>query len=282
MEVSRSGYYQYLKKEHKSKIEPDFEIVAKVRQIHADNRGSYGSRRMSGQLREEGYDVDRYRARSLMKKAGVSVKRRKKFKRTTDSNHNLPIAPNLLDRQFESNRPNAVWCAVPHYVDYVNGFDMSEAWRAVTSAKDFETSFSRGLTVVADFYVDEPILVTTSRKGPRYLTREEFLKKFEELIDNCYDLRVVAYDFNKHNFRTIMKGPFSLGVIAADLEIRQDDRFITLPKAAAVKEILNNVPQKAGPSANEKIRKLNQDVFESGSAARKQFVGSPDERIILI
>ena len=74
-------------------MDPDFELIARVRQIHSDTRGSYGSRRMSGQLRQDGYDVGRYRARSLMKKAGVSVKRRKKFKRTTDSNHNQPVAP---------------------------------------------------------------------------------------------------------------------------------------------------------------------------------------------
>jgi len=111
MEVSRSGYYNYLKTKHENKIDPDFELVARVRQIHSHTRGSYGSRRMSGQLREDGYDVGRYRARSLMNKAGVSVKHRKKFKRTTDSNHKLPIAPNLLDRQFEVKRPNTVWCA---------------------------------------------------------------------------------------------------------------------------------------------------------------------------
>lgn len=111
MEVSRSGYYKHLKREHEDKIDPDFAMIAKVRQIHSETRGSHGSRRMSRQLRDEGYDIGRYRARNLMKKAGVSVKRRKKFKRTTDSNHKLPVAPNLLDRQFEVERPDTVWCA---------------------------------------------------------------------------------------------------------------------------------------------------------------------------
>ena len=92
-------------------MDPDFELMAKVRQIHSDTRSSYGSRRISGQLRDDGYDVGRYRARTLMKKAGVSVKRRKKFKRTTDSNHKHPIAPNLLNRQFDVERPNVAWCA---------------------------------------------------------------------------------------------------------------------------------------------------------------------------
>jgi len=187
-----------------------------------------------------------------------------------------PLCVDVVIREHE------VKGSVPHYVDYINGFDLSEAWRAVFTAGDFKTSFPRGLTVVADFYVDEPILVTASRKGPRYLTRDEYFKRYEEVIDQGHDLRLVFYDFGKHELRTIMKGPFSLGVIAADLEIRQDERFITLSKEAAIEGLLNNVPQKQDPVANEKIRKLNREVFEKGYAARKQFSGAADERIILI
>ncbi len=187
-----------------------------------------------------------------------------------------PLCVDVMIREHE------VKGSVPHCVDYVNGFDLSEAWRAVCTAGDFETSFPRGLTVVADFYVDEPILVTASRKGPRYLTRDEYLKRFEEVIDQGHDLRLVFFDFKKHKVLTIMKGPFSLGVIAADLKIRKDDRFITLPKKAAIKGILNNVPQKKDHAANAKIIRLNRNVFETGYAARKKFAGSRNEKIILI
>jgi len=103
-------------------MDPDFELIAKVRQIHSDTRGSYGSRRMSGQLRNDGYDVGRYRAKSLMEKAGVSVKRRKKFKRTTDSDHKLPVAPNLLNRQFKVQRPDTVWCSDITYLWTIQGW----------------------------------------------------------------------------------------------------------------------------------------------------------------
>ncbi len=187
-----------------------------------------------------------------------------------------PLCVDVMIREHE------VRGAVPYNVDYINGFDLSEAWRAVFTAGDFKTSFPRGLTVVADFYVDEPILVTASRKGPRYLTRDEYLKRFEEVIDQGHDMRLVFFDFKKHKLLNIIKGPFSLGVIAADLAIRQDDRFITLPKSAAIEGILNNVPQKKDPATNAKILRLNRDVFESGYAAREQFAGSQDERIILI
>ena len=187
-----------------------------------------------------------------------------------------PLCVDVMIREHE------VKGSVPHYVDYVNGFDLSEAWRAVFTAGDFEISFPRGLTVVADFYVDEPILVTASRKGPRYLTRDEYLKRFEEIIDQGHDLRLVFFDFKKHKFLTILKGPFSLGVIVADLKIRKDDRFIILTKKAAIQGILNNVPQVKDPAANAKIRRLNRNVFETGFAVRKQFAGARDERIILI
>lgn len=122
MGVSRSGYYKYLKKYHENKIDPDFGLIVRVREIHSETDGTYGSRRMSKQLRKDGNDIGRYRARSLMKKADVSVKCRKKFKKTTDSNHRLPVAPNLLDRQFEVQRANAVWCADITYLWTMQGW----------------------------------------------------------------------------------------------------------------------------------------------------------------
>jgi transposase InsO family protein len=122
MGVSRSGYYRYVQRIHGEKIDPDFELIAKVRHIYSKSKDTYGSRRISKQLRNEGLDIGRYRARSLMKKADVAVKRRKKFRKTTDSNHTLPVAPNLLERQFEVQQPNTVWCADITYLWTLEGW----------------------------------------------------------------------------------------------------------------------------------------------------------------
>lgn len=122
MGVSRSGFYQYLKYGSGYIIDPNFLLISKVRQIHSATRGSYGSRRMSAQLKQDGYHVGRFRAGSLMKKAGVWVRLRKKFKRTTDSKHNLPVAPNLLHRNFSVGRPNAVWCSDITYLWTLEGW----------------------------------------------------------------------------------------------------------------------------------------------------------------
>jgi len=81
MDVSRSGYYQYLEKDHTMKIDKDFGLLSEIRRIHSETRGSYGSRRTAERLRMQGHPVGRYRARRLMKKAGVSVTHRKKFKK---------------------------------------------------------------------------------------------------------------------------------------------------------------------------------------------------------
>ena len=122
MEVSRGSYYQYSKTDHTNKIDNDFELLSEVRRIHKETRGSYGSRRTSTGLRSRGYDVGRYRARTLMKKAGVTVKHSRKFRATTDSKHNLPVAPNLLERNFQVDRPNTVWCSDITYLWTMEGW----------------------------------------------------------------------------------------------------------------------------------------------------------------
>jgi len=111
-----------LKTVDQRKIDKDFNLLSKVREIHKQSKGSYGSRRMSKRLGELGYDVGRHRARSLMKKADVSYKRRKKFRRTTDSKHNFPVAKNLLERNFTAHAPDTIWCADISYLWTIEGW----------------------------------------------------------------------------------------------------------------------------------------------------------------
>ena len=116
MGVSRSGYYKSIRAENTKTISPDFHLISKVKQIHKQSRRKYGARRMSAQLRAEGYNIGRYKARNLMRKAGVSYTYKKKFKRTTDNNHNLLVAKNLLNRKFNVDQPNTAWCADISYL----------------------------------------------------------------------------------------------------------------------------------------------------------------------
>ena len=109
MEVSRSGFYRYLKQLDQPKPDGEPELHGLAQQIFENSKGTYGSRRMSRSLKLIGFDVGRYQARGLMRKLGLRVVPTKRFKVTTDSKHDYPIAPNLLDRRFDVKAADQVW-----------------------------------------------------------------------------------------------------------------------------------------------------------------------------
>jgi len=111
MRVSRSSYYQYLKQCQTPTCPQRRKLETFVQSIHHASRESYGSRRISEALQDQGYPVGRYQARSLMRKLGLVAKSRKRFKATTDSKHSYPVAPNRLNRQFQVDHPDTVWAS---------------------------------------------------------------------------------------------------------------------------------------------------------------------------
>lgn len=148
--------------------------------------------------------------------------------------------------------------AVVQEVNYMNAYEMTEIWRMFTEAgKEVERVYSKDLTIVSDYRVIEPIVVMTSIKGPRYYSREELL----ELIKN-YKIagntpRIILYDFSKYKqYASILKGPYSFGVIVADLEQRDD--IIRIPKNEAKAAVYEGAPQKG------KLPELNVEAFERG------------------
>lgn len=118
LEVSRSGFYDYVSRQEQPTIDAEeVTLVARVKAIAAKTRDSYGSRRMARALQDEGFAVGRGKARRLMKQAGVRVKRAKRRGPvTTESRHGYNIAPNLLARQFDVDRPDQAWVGDMTYV----------------------------------------------------------------------------------------------------------------------------------------------------------------------
>jgi putative transposase len=87
-------------------------VSERVGAIFAASRRTYGSPRVHAELREEGVRIGRERVARLMREMGLSARRgRRRTPRTTDSRHDFPIAPNLLDQDFAAERPDAVWLA---------------------------------------------------------------------------------------------------------------------------------------------------------------------------
>jgi len=122
MRVSRSGFYSWKNRGKSLRQREQERLIPKVKAIHRQTRQSYGARRISEELEAQGESCGRTKAGTLMKLAGVEAKQKKKFKATTDSKHNLPVAPNLLDRNFEVPEPDRVYCADITYIWTTEGW----------------------------------------------------------------------------------------------------------------------------------------------------------------
>ncbi len=116
MKVSSSGYYSWSKRDLSPSMKQKVSLIEVVREIHRYSSESYGARRMSDALKLKGYNIGRNGAKTLMAISNVEAKTKRKFKVTTDSKHNLPVAPNLLNREFTVSAPDRVWVADITYI----------------------------------------------------------------------------------------------------------------------------------------------------------------------
>lgn len=122
LEVSHSGYYAWRDRPDSARDVADRGLAAEICRIHADNRAVYGSPRVHAALRAEGRRVGVNRVARLMRRHGIQGRHKRRAPRTTDSKHALPVAPNLLDRQFTATAPNQVWLADITYIPTGEGW----------------------------------------------------------------------------------------------------------------------------------------------------------------
>jgi transposase InsO family protein len=122
-EVSRSGYYKYLsqgkngKRNKKNKI-----LLLQILNIWLQSRRVYGSPRLTAALRNMGYSVNQKRVVRLMHINGIKAFRKKKYRTTSNSKHNKPVAENLLMRNFTAEGPNKIWLGDITYIRTKEGF----------------------------------------------------------------------------------------------------------------------------------------------------------------
>jgi putative transposase len=123
LEVSRSGYYAWIDRPMSQRKIRQVELTGQIRQAHELGRGVYGSPRVHAQLVEQKVSVCVNTVAKLMKRAQIRSKIKRGFViNTTDSNHDLAVAGNLLDRRFESDLPNRKWCCDITYVPTKQGW----------------------------------------------------------------------------------------------------------------------------------------------------------------
>jgi putative transposase len=107
--VSRSGYYAWRERPPSERARQDERLRVLVGESHARSNKRYGSPRVHRELRKKGVRVSRKRIIRLMQADGLVGRLRRRFKCTTMSNHDEPVAPNLLDRHFDAEAPNQRW-----------------------------------------------------------------------------------------------------------------------------------------------------------------------------
>jgi len=114
--VSASGYFAWKSRPACRRQREDMVLLAHVRSAFTLSNGTYGSQRMVYELRYNGLTIGRRRVARLMRENGLRARQKRRFKRTTDSLHAFPIAPNLLDQDFAAAMPNQKWGADISYV----------------------------------------------------------------------------------------------------------------------------------------------------------------------
>lgn len=116
MSIERSGYYSWLKRKPSKRQQENEMLDKKIIHIFKSHKSRYGSPRITNELHGDGEICSKNRVARRMKQLGICAKAKKKFKVTTDSKHNFPVAPNLLNRDFTASAPNQKWCGDISYV----------------------------------------------------------------------------------------------------------------------------------------------------------------------
>jgi putative transposase len=116
LRVSRSGYYSYLRRGLSQRNEENKRFVTKIKEIWKWSRGTYGSPRIRAELQAQGLGCGENRIARLMRENGIKARTRKKFKITTKSDHKLPIAEDLVARDFSASGMNELWLSDITYI----------------------------------------------------------------------------------------------------------------------------------------------------------------------
>jgi transposase InsO family protein len=111
LEVSRSGFYSWLKRPHSERQRQNDALVAQIHVLHRENRGVYGSPRIYQALRAAGYSAGKHRVARLMRFEGLRARAARRFRSIATRRSDFPAAPNLVLRNFRAAAPNRLWVA---------------------------------------------------------------------------------------------------------------------------------------------------------------------------
>jgi len=212
--VRKSSYYQWLKDGPSTRWQENEKLLVAIMDIFEESKDSYGSIRMTRELKARGRNVGKNRVAKMMRAAGLRARKPRKFKVTTDSKHNYPVVPNVLDRKFQATRSGQIWVSDITYVRTKNGWlyltviiDLYDrkviGWSMSTGLSAEETVIPAWLMATWNRVITQELIFHSDR-GTQYACNE-FAKilKANKLITrsmsrrgNCWD-NAVAESFFK-------------------------------------------------------------------------------------
>jgi len=203
LEVSRSAYYDWLKRPASYREKNDKELISHIKEIFDESDSTYGHRRIKKALRKRGIKTSNQRVRRLMKENGLISVLKSKYKATTNSNHSYPVAPNLLNKDFKADMANQKWVGDITYIS------TQEGWLYLAAIEDLyhkkivgwalDSRMTKQLTIKA---LDQAIrrerpqkgLIFHSDRGSQYAAydyqdklKENGIRQSMSAKGDCYD-----------------------------------------------------------------------------------------------
>jgi putative transposase len=216
LEVSRSGYHNYVRRKMSQRQLENQMLLERIRRIHHLSRGLYGSPKIYQELRKLGLNYNKKRIVRIMRINGIRAKTKRKYKRTTDSNHSYPVAGNILGQDFNTTVLNKVWVSDITYIWTKEGWlylccildlcsRMIVGWHI-----DITLSSSLVITALSQTITnrgENPGIIFHSDRGSQYASEEvrKYLQGYKIIQSmsrkgNCYDNAVMESFF--HTLKT--------------------------------------------------------------------------------
>ncbi len=203
LEVTRSGYYAWLRRGPSKHMQEDARLKLEIKAAHKRTRESCGPERLQADLADNGVKVGVCRIKRLRKDMGIRCKQVKKFKATTNSKHSLPVAENLLNQNFEVSAPDKVFVSDITYIPTDEGWLYLAGHKDLCSKRIVGYAMAERMTknlvcesLLKAVALKRPAkgLINHSDRGSQYCSSDysDLLKKWGMLPSmsgkgNCYD-----------------------------------------------------------------------------------------------
>ena len=235
LEVAKSGFYAWCSRQEAPRTRVDRRLKVQIRASHEESKRRYGSPRIHKDLKAAGENVSRKRVARLMKEEGIVGRKKKRFIRTTDSKHNLPVASNILKRNFTAEKPNQRWVGDLTYLRTTEGWLFLAVLIDLYSRRvvgwsihnSLETAVaSRAFEMARDMRQVEPGLVHHSDRGVQYASGD-----YQKLLNetrmigsmsrkgNCWDNAVAESFFSSLKFEIgeLLEGGATPGEVRSEV-----------------------------------------------------------------